>query len=104
MLDYTIKRMTRQYISTLKANMAKEKQTLSLDLKRINETRNYLIEEIINDLMNKKHKNACRNLNYFKHFLFFISAVSGCVSISWSSCGYYKFCSRIKTLCNNCRN
>ena len=29
-----------------------------------------------------KHKNVCRALNYFEHFLVFISAVSGCVSIS----------------------
>ena len=50
--------------------MAKEKQTLSLDLKRTNETRNYLIEEMINDLMNKKHKNACRNLYYSSIFFF----------------------------------
>ena len=56
LLNYTIKRMTRQYINTLKTNMAKEKQTLNLDVKRMNETRNYLIEEIINDLMSKTQK------------------------------------------------
>ena len=31
--------------------------------------------------MSEKHKKMCRVLNYFKHFLFFISVVSG-VSIS----------------------
>ena len=32
--------------------------------------------------MNEKHKKVCRVLNYFEHFLIFISAVSSCVSIS----------------------
>ena len=31
--------------------------------------------------MREKHKNMLRCLNYFEHFLIFISAVSGCVSI-----------------------
>ena len=32
--------------------------------------------------MNQKHKKACRSLNYFEHFLIFISAVSCYVSVS----------------------
>ena len=32
--------------------------------------------------MNKKCKKTSRSLNYFEHFLFFISAVSGYLSIS----------------------
>ena len=32
--------------------------------------------------MSEKHKKVCRALNYFEHFLIFISAVSGCVSVS----------------------
>ena len=32
--------------------------------------------------MSEKHKIMCRALNYFEHFLVFISAVSGCVLIS----------------------
>ena len=31
--------------------------------------------------MNEKHKKVCRALNYFEHFLVFVSAVSSCVSI-----------------------
>ena len=31
--------------------------------------------------MNEKHKKVCRALNYFEHFLVFVSAVSVCVSI-----------------------
>ena len=37
-------------------------------LKKIDELRNYLIEEINrNELMNKKHKRVPRVLNYIKH-------------------------------------
>ena len=32
--------------------------------------------------MSKKYNNVRRVLNYFEHFLVFISAVSGCFSIS----------------------
>ena len=32
--------------------------------------------------MSEKYKKACRFLNYLEHFLVFVSAVSGYVSIS----------------------
>ena len=32
--------------------------------------------------MSEKHKKVCKALNYFQHFLVFISAVGGCFSIS----------------------
>ena len=32
--------------------------------------------------MSEKHKKVCSALNYFEHFLVFISVVSDCVSIS----------------------
>ena len=32
--------------------------------------------------MSEKHKHVCKTFNYFEHFLIFISAVIGCVSIS----------------------
>ena len=32
--------------------------------------------------MSIRDKKVCRALNYFKHFLAFVSAVSGCVSVS----------------------
>ena len=52
-------------------------------LKKINEIRNYLNEEINqNELVSKKHKKACRFLNYIDHSLIVISAVTGCVSVS----------------------
>ena len=52
-------------------------------LKKIDEIRNYLIEEINrNELMSKKHKKVCRVLNYVEHSLIVFSAITGCVSIS----------------------
>ena len=52
-------------------------------LKKIDEIRNYLIEEINrNELMSKKHENVCRVLNYIDHLLIAICAITGCVSIS----------------------
>ena len=32
--------------------------------------------------MSEKHKKMCNVFNYFEHFLDFISAVGGCVSVS----------------------
>ena len=52
-------------------------------LKKIDEIRNYLIEEINrNELMSKKHENVCRVLNYIDHLLIAICTITGCVSIS----------------------
>ena len=52
-------------------------------LKKIDEIRIYLIEEINrNELMSKKHKKLCRVLNYIDHSFIEISTITGCVSIS----------------------
>ena len=49
----------------------------------MNETRNYLNEEINqNEFMIKKRKKVCATLNYIEHVLILISTVTGCVSIS----------------------
>ena len=41
-------------------------------LKKIDEIRNYLIEEINrNELMSKKHKKVCSVLNYISYFRFY---------------------------------
>ena len=54
-----------------------------LRLKKKNEIRNYLIEEINQDeLTSKKHKKVCRVLNYIEHSRIAISTISGWVSIS----------------------
>ena len=42
----TIKRMARYYIGTLKTDMAKEIASHDFRLKKIDETKNYLLDEI----------------------------------------------------------
>ena len=61
-----------------------QKKSLNLRLKKIDETRNYLLEKIRhNGLRREKNKKVCSALSYFeKHFLVLVSAVTGCVSIS----------------------
>ena len=50
---------------------------------KIDDTRNYLIEEInSNELMSKNHKMVCTALTYMEHFLFIVSKITGFVSIS----------------------
>ena len=63
--------------------MAEENISQEFRLKIIDETRNYLIEEINrNELMSKKHKKVSTTLNYIEHFLFLDSTITGCISIS----------------------
>ena len=62
--------------------MAEKNISQQFRLKNIDETRNYLIEEINrNELMSKKHKKICTILNYIEHFLILVSTITGCVSI-----------------------
>ena len=63
--------------------MTEENISLEFRLKKIDDTRNYLIEEINrNESMNKKHKKVCTTQNYIKHFFILASKITGCVSIS----------------------
>ena len=63
--------------------MAEENVTQEFRLKYIDETRNYLNEEINrNELMTKNHKKVCTTLNYIENFLILGSTVTGCVPIS----------------------
>ena len=63
--------------------MPVENMNQEFRLKKVNEIRNYLIQETNrNESMSKKHKNFCRILNYIKHSLIAISTITGCVSIS----------------------
>ena len=56
--------------------------SLKFNLIKIDETINYLIDEIkYNDLMSEKYKKVCKYLNYVKNILILVSAVTGCVSI-----------------------
>ena len=69
-----------QYIYVI---MPKKNINQEFRLKKTNETRNYLIEEINqNELMSKKHKEVCRVLNYINHSFIVTSTNTGCVSIS----------------------
>ena len=62
--------------------MAKE-ASLEFRFKKVDETRNYLLEEIKhNDLISKKYEKTCKYLNYFEHLLILVSTVTGRVSIS----------------------
>ena len=63
--------------------MSEENISQEFRMKNIDETRNYLIEEINrNELMSKKHKKVCTSLNYIEHFLILASTITGCISVS----------------------
>ena len=48
-----------------------------------NETRNYFIKNMnLIELMSKKHKKFCRDLNYVERLLILIATITVCVSIS----------------------
>ena len=88
-----------------------EEASLEFKLRKLDETRNYFLEEINhNNLISEKCKKTWKYLNYVEHLLILASTVSGCVSISaFSSLGAIpvvlnKFSSRNKNLCNHCRN
>ena len=60
-----------------------EEASLEFRLRKIDETRNYLLDEIKHsDLMIEKYNKTCKYLNYVEHLLIFVSTVTGCVSIS----------------------
>ena len=67
-----------KYLTIIEENINQES-----GLKRIDEIRNYLIDEINqNKLMSKKHKNVCGVLNNIHHSLNVISTITECISIS----------------------
>ena len=54
--------------------MSEENISQEFRLKKIDEARNYFIEEINqNELMNKKHRKVCRVLNYIEHLFILVS-------------------------------
>ena len=60
-----------------------EETNLEFRLRKIGETRNYILDEIkYNGLMGEKYKKSCKYLNYVEHLLILASAVTGCVSVS----------------------
>ena len=63
--------------------MSEENISQEFRLKNIDETRNYLIEEINpNELISKKQKNLCTILLSYIHFLILGSTITGCISVS----------------------
>ena len=63
--------------------MVAENISQEFRLKNIEEIRNYFVKEIEqNQLMSKKHKKACKTLNYIEYFLILASVVTRCISIS----------------------
>ena len=63
--------------------MAEENLSQEFRLKNIDKTRNYLLKEKEqNELMSRKHREACTTLNYIERFLILASTVTGCISIS----------------------
>ena len=62
--------------------MAEKNISQEFRLKNIDETRNYLTEEINrNELMSKKRKKVSATLNYIEHFLVLDSTITGGISI-----------------------
>ena len=60
-----------------------EEASTEFQLGKINETRNYFLDEIKhNDLMSEKYKKTCKYLNYVEDLLILSSTISGSVSIS----------------------
>ena len=58
-----IKRMTKKYISIITMNMVEE-ESVEFRLREIDETRNYLLDEIKhNNLMREKYKKRFEYLN-----------------------------------------
>ena len=54
--------------------MSEENISQKFRLKNIDETRNWLIEEINqNELICKKHQKTCRDLNYLEYLIILIS-------------------------------
>ena len=82
-----------------------------IQTEKIDETRNYLLDEIKHDdLMREKHKKTRKNLSYAEHLLILASTVTGCVSVSTFASlfdlpvGITSSAVEIKNFCNHCRN
>ena len=60
-----------------------EEVNLECRLRKIDESRNYLLDEIKhNDLMSEKYKKTCKYLNHIEHLLILVLTITGFVSIS----------------------
>ena len=81
-----MKKLTKTKLNTIyiqsKYSMAEE-ASFDFKLGKIDETRNYLLDEIKhNDLMSEEHKKTCKYLSYVEHLLILVSTVTGRISIA----------------------
>ena len=59
-----------------------EEASLEFRLRKIDETRNYLLDEIKhNNLIGEKYQNACKYLNYVQNLLIQSLTITACISI-----------------------
>ena len=66
----------------IKINMVEE-ASLEYRLRKIDERRNYLLDEIkTNDLMSEKYKKTCKYLNYVENLFILSSTITVCISIA----------------------
>ena len=57
-----------------------EEVSLEFRLRKIDETKNYLLDEINhNDLMSEKNKKTCKYLNFVELLVILVSTVIGCL-------------------------
>ena len=69
-------------MSILKINIV-DKASLEFRLKKINKSRNCLLDEIKDhDLMSEKYKKICKYFNYVEHLLILASTITASVTIS----------------------
>ena len=63
--------------------MVEENISQELRLRKIEETRNYSLEEIKqNELISRKYKMVCTTLHYIGHLLLLASSITGYISVS----------------------
>ena len=53
--------------------------SLEFSLRKIDETRRYLLDELKYDSINDKYQKPCMYINYGEHLLILVSTVNGCV-------------------------
>ena len=85
-----------------------EEASIQFRLRKIDETRNYLLDEIKHyDLMSAKYKKTCKYLNYVEHLLITVTgfvSVSAFASLVCAPVGITSSTVGFNILSNHCRN
>ena len=72
--------------------MTAKRMSLEFRLRKIDETRNYDLDEMKQWFHEWRYKNTCKYLNFVEHLLKLASTVTGCISISaFASFAYVPF-------------